>query len=160
MVAATLLTLVAAVSEADQDAKPNFSGTWTLDLSRSNTGPLPPPESLEAVIEHEDPTITSTLTQKGDDGVITTRTTITTDGGENRNTVTTAGGEVPLFSRSRWSGRTLVIATSMTLDGAPIGVTESWTLSGDGRQMIVSRAFSSDQGAFQQRFVFVRREAP
>jgi len=38
-----------------------------------------------------------------------------------------------------------------------VGVTESWSLSGDGQALVVSRAFSSDQGAFQQRFVFVRR---
>ena len=157
MAAVLIARAAAAASAGAQNARPDFSGTWTLDLSRSNPGPLPPPESLDAVIEHKDPTITSTLTQKGADGVVTSRTTITTDGEENRNILSTADGDAVLLSRSRWSGRTLIIATSTTLQGTPIGVTESWTLSADGKEMVVSRAFSSDQGAFQQKFVFMRR---
>ncbi|MEO7274012.1 MAG: hypothetical protein ABIX28_02065 [Vicinamibacterales bacterium] len=156
VLAALMWLSLAAAPVAAQEVRPDFSGTWTLDLSRSIPSPLPPPESLATVIEHQDPTITSTVTQKGADGEVTSRTTITTDGQENRNTVSTTAGEVTLTSRSRWSGRTLIIATSMTIEGTPIGVTESWSLSADGREMIVSRAFSSDQGAVQQKFVFTR----
>jgi hypothetical protein len=87
---------------------------------------------------------------------VTSRTIITTDGQENRNTIATADGDTVLLSRSRWSGRTLVIATSTTVQGTAVGVTESWSLSADDQTLIVSRAFSSDQGAFQQRFVFTR----
>jgi hypothetical protein len=156
-VAILMVVLAAAAPAATQNATPDFSGTWTLDLSRSNPGPLPPPESLEVVIEHKDPTITSTLTQKGADGVVTSRTRITTDGEENRNTLSSADGDAVLLSRSRWSGRTLITATSMTLQGTAIGITESWSLSPGAKELIVSRAFSSDQGAFQQKFVFMRR---
>ena len=154
-----VLVAGAAVAEpaGAQEAKPDFSGTWVLDLARSNPGPLPAPESLQVVIDHKDPAITSTLTQKAADDVATSRTVITTDGQENRNTVSTPDGEVTLISRSRWSGRTLITATSTTVQGTPIGVTESWSLSADGKEMVVSRAFSSDQGAFQQKFVFTRR---
>ena len=160
IIAALIWILIGAVGLGAQDAKPDFSGTWTLDVSRSVPGPLPAPESLDVVIEHQDPSITSTLTQKGPDGVSTSKTTITTDGQENRNVIRSEEGEVTLTSRSRWSGRSLLIAASTTLEGTPIGVTETWTLSADGREMTVSRAFSSDQGAFQQKFVFTRRPGP
>jgi len=152
-----LLLPIAAPAAERQSAKPNFSGTWVIDLSRSDPGPLPAPESLEAVIEHKDPTIISTLTQKSASGVVTSRTTITTDGQENRNTVATETGEDVVTSTCRWNGTELVISATLTLQGVPIRVTEHWNLSEDRARLTVGRSFASDQGSFSQVFVFNRR---
>ncbi|MBI4907849.1 MAG: hypothetical protein HY820_29765 [Acidobacteria bacterium] len=65
---------------AQKPNKPDFSGTWQLDLLRTRFGAVPPPKSLVIRIEHRDPQIrilAITTTDKGE-----TRETLelTTDG--------------------------------------------------------------------------------
>lgn len=60
---AAIATLLVTASIGAQGT-PNFSGTWSLDVAKSDFGPAPPPESVVMVIDHKEPTIKSTTAQK------------------------------------------------------------------------------------------------
>ena len=70
--------LLLAVSALAQVGTPNFSGNWTLDLAKSDFGPAPPPDSVVMTIDHKEPTLKSTTTQKTQQGDATNDSTITT----------------------------------------------------------------------------------
>ena len=57
-----------------QDAVPNFTGKWSIDIAKSDFGPMPPPESVVHVIDHKEPNIKVVTTQKGAQGEIDERT--------------------------------------------------------------------------------------
>ena len=50
---ASLVCFAAVAFAASLAAKPNFSGTWTLNVSKSDFGMLPGPTSRTDVIEHD-----------------------------------------------------------------------------------------------------------
>src|SRR5215471_9927066 len=69
-------------------AKPDFSGEWTVVADKSDFGPMPPPSSMTRTIVHKDPSIKMTLTQSGGAmGDSTTNLTFTTDGKPQTNTI-------------------------------------------------------------------------
>ena len=60
------LWLVAALTTTAVAAdKPNFSGNWTLNLEKSNFGPLPMPTSSTLTITHAEPSVTMVADVKG-----------------------------------------------------------------------------------------------
>src|SRR4029079_14018283 len=59
---AAVLAFVATPALAQ--VKPNFSGTWNLDVAKSDFGPSTAPESMTMTIVHKDPSIKATSSQK------------------------------------------------------------------------------------------------
>lgn len=137
-----------------QDAKPNFSGTWTLDVVKSEFGPTPPPESVVLVIDHKEPNIKTTNTQKGPQGELTNERSITTDGKENLNKARTMVGEQEVKSTSKWNGDKLETAFTLDMQGMALDITDSWQLSEDGKVLTISRGIKTPQGDFTQKMVF------
>ena len=79
---AALISVISTSPAPAQDAKPNFAGTWSLDVAKSDFGPMPAPESIVHVIEHNEPNIKITTTQKNvvaADGKTRTVTTVGTN---------------------------------------------------------------------------------
>lgn len=157
MIATTLLAVLLSFTPSAQDAKPDFSGKWTIDLAKSDFGQMPPPESMVAVVEHNEPALKVTSTQKNAQGEITNVRTMTTDGKENTNTLRTMMGDQPFTSTTKWNGKALVTAYKLTFQDMAIDVTESWELSADGKSLTVARDFRSQQGDFAQKSVFVKQ---
>lgn len=157
MITATLIAAVLSISPGVQDAKPDFSGKWTIDLAKSDFGQMPPPESLVAVIDHKEPSIKITSTQKTAQGEITNERTMTTDGKENTNTLRTMMGDQPMTSTTKWNGKALVSSYKLTFQDTAIDVTESWELAADGKALTIARDFRSAQGEFAQKSVFTKQ---
>ncbi|HET7219382.1 MAG TPA: hypothetical protein VFJ02_15095 [Vicinamibacterales bacterium] len=154
MITATLIAVLVFFSPAAQDAKPDFSGKWTLDVAKSDFGQMPPPESMVAVIEHKEPNVKITSTQKNQQGEVTNERTMTTDGKENNNTLRTMMGDQPITSTTKWNGKALVTAFRLAFQETTIDVSESWDLAADGKTLTVTRDFKSQQGDFSQKSVF------
>src|SRR5882724_4303407 len=74
-------------AQGTKPATPNFTGTWKLNIARSDFGPTPVPESLVDKIEHKEAAITlnSTRVEHGATDEVTLK--LTTDAKENSNTV-------------------------------------------------------------------------
>jgi hypothetical protein len=154
--ALSAIVLAAAVVAA-QDAKPDFSGTWTLDLAKSDFGPMPPPDSLVSVIEHKEPNFKITTTQKGQQGELTNVRALTTDGKEAVNKLQTMGGEQDVKSITKWNGRLLTTSFSLDAQGAMIDITDTFALSDDGKLLTVTRSLKTPQGDFTSTMVFTKK---
>src|SRR5438445_9261376 len=66
-------------------AKTNFSGNWKLNVSKSNFGPMPAPDSAIYTITHEDPKLKNAVKQSGQMGEMQMESNYTTDGKECTN---------------------------------------------------------------------------
>lgn len=148
------LILLLAASALAQTTKPDFSGTWTLDLQKSDFGPGPTPDSIVSVIDHKDPALNVKTTQKLSQGEFINERKITTDGKENANKLKTPMGEQDVKSTTTWNGRTLVTAYTMNVQGNALAFNDSWELSEDGKTLTMVRDVKTDQANFTQRLVF------
>ena len=100
-------------------AKPNFTGSWKINASKSKSaGDFPLPQKFERKITHDDPSLQISTTQSGFQGGAdrTTELKYTTDGKEVVNTVT--GGEAK--GVAKWEGDILVVESSREFQGNAI----------------------------------------
>lgn len=146
----TLVTLLACTAAL---AKPNFSGQWKLNVSKSDLGPMPPPEKWDRRITHEDPNLQLVTTQVGQQGEFTTDLKYTTDGKECTNTI--VGSEVK--GTARWDGEKLLIDSKRSFQGNELTFKESWTLAEDGKTITINTAISGARGEFNLKFVLEKQ---
>lgn len=149
-----LLVLSLALAAMAQDGKPNFSGTWELQVAKSDFGPLPAPQGQTNAIEHKDPKLKITATAKTDQGDRTTVRNFTTDGEENTNQL----GNATMKSRTRWVEKELVIDATFEAQGNKVQIKDRWQLSDDGKTLTVARTLSSEMGVAEQKLIFDRKQ--
>ncbi len=146
-----LAAMAALGIAADQ---PNFSGDWTMDASKSEFGPIPPPDAMTRKIDHSGAAITSTETRKGGaqgDATITSK--YSTDGKETTNEMMGSATK----SIAKWDGNALVIATKADFQGTEITITSKWTLSADGKVLTDAWHIISPQGEFDMTYVLNKK---
>ncbi len=149
----TLFVIAAAANLAMAGDKPDFSGTWKMDADKSVFGPMPPPTSLTAKIEHKDPDLsieTKASTAQGDQD---TTMKYSTDGKETTNQM--MGNDVK--SKATWDGKTLVITSNANFGGADVKLTNKYSLSDDGKTLTQALSISAPQGDFDLTYVLVKQ---
>ena len=126
---------VAAVAFAQ--AKPDFSGTWTLDAEasgmaagggqggRGGRGGGALGNGPSTVKQTAD-----TLTIERTMGENKVTTTYKLDGTESKNSMTTGRGTFESTSTAKFDGSTLTITTKQDMGNGPRESTQKWTLSG------------------------------
>ena len=143
--------LILAVSAM---AAPNFSGDWKLNLSKSEYGQVPAPESVVRSIKHQDPVLEISTHQKGQAGDVMNSLKYTTDGKECTNTTQT--GEVK--GTAKWDGNKLVISSTRKIQTFDITSKETWSLSDDGKTLTILNHISlPQQGDFDVKQVFEKQ---
>lgn len=149
-----LLFALGAVAVTGQaNAKPNFSGEWKLNASKSEFGPMPAPTSRVDKITHADPDLKISSTAAGPQGEMTLDLKYTTDGKEVTNEI--RGN--PTKSTAAWDGDALVITTKLSMQGNDITLADKWTLSEDGKILTVNRHIKAPQGEFDQKTVMEKQ---
>lgn len=152
------LALRAQAAAAAQPAgkTPDFSGTWELNLAKSQFGEAGAPTKGTMVI-----------TQAGDR--ITRLQTITSPMGEMKNTMHHAIGAATtdtiqmgpqsgtFTSTARLDGRTMVVDGKIAVQGIELPVVSRYTLSPDGKQLLVDQTISTPGGEQAQHFVFDKK---
>jgi len=167
---------IAALAQA---TTPDFSGTWTLDVSKSKLDDRSRVESM-----------TLTVTQTAKDIKIDTKTTRAPRpegagggmggggrrgggfGGDSVMTYTLDGktttiqqesqmGQIPVSLTGKLDGGTLNLSSSRTFNGPNGEVTattkDTWTLSSDGKTLTVNRESQTPRGANSSTMVFVKK---
>lgn len=124
--------------------KPDFSGSWKMDASKSDFGPMPAPDKLEQTIKHVDPNLSFTTVSNGANGENKTDTVYTTDGKESVNKVR----NMEVKSVAAWDGDKLVVKSKREVQGMEISLVETWSLSSDGKVLTIVRNASTPQGDF------------
>ena len=142
------------VCGAAAQTKPNFSGTWILDVAKTDFGPAPKLEAMSHEITHKEPTIRLATRQKTAQGELVNDRTITTDGKENSNHIKTMVGDQDVKSTSTWDGAKLATTIHLDVQGTPVEIVDVWELSADGRVLTISRKTTAGGEVAAQKFVF------
>jgi hypothetical protein len=138
---------------ASAGAKANYSGTWKLNVAKSDFGPLPAPDSRTDIIDHKDPTLKAATSQDGPQGKQDYTMAITTDGKEATNN---AGG-LELKSTGSWEGNNLVVDTKLKFQDNDVIIKSVWLLSDDGKTMTQNAHITSPLGELDQKMVFEKQ---
>ena len=119
----------AVTSLAFAQAKPDFSGTWTLDAEASGRGGGRGGAALGngGTIKQTADTLTIERTM-GENKVVTT---YKLDGTESKNTMMGRGGTpMESVSTAKFDGPKLTIVSKMDMGGQMVESTSVWTVSG------------------------------
>lgn len=144
-----LFGAMALAATVQANAKPNFSGEWKLNASKSEFGPMPAPASRTDKIKHEDPSLKINTSSSGPQGDVNFDLSYTTDGTETTNQI--RGN--PTKSTAKWDGDALVIVTKAKFQDNDITLNDRWTLSEDGKTLTIQRKITAPQGEFEQKTV-------
>ena len=134
----TLLLLSASVLCAvalSAATKPDFTGTWKLNVEKSDLGGAPI-TSVVVQIQHKDPTFTYTAKGAADGQDFEESETFTTDGKASQDS---RGGTL----KAQWDGEVLVTEATGP-DGNP-AYTSRMALSADGKTTIRDHLPANDQ---------------
>lgn len=148
---ATLLSVAPAISHAQH--VPNLSGTWVLQVDKSDFGPIPAPTSRTDVVDHQEPklTIKRTLVQNGAE--VVGNLVFGIDGKEYKNTM----GPQELASTLKWDGEVLVVTTNTSMQGADVSLVDRYTLSADGKTLTQDRTINVQGQSVTQKLVFTKQ---
>jgi hypothetical protein len=144
VVAALLAGTVALAADT-----PNFTGTWTMDVAKSDFGGRPAPDKMERKIKQTGDLIEMSTTVAGQMGETTRETKYAVDGKEYINKA--QFGDVK--SVLSWEGKVLVVNSKLEFQGAEIKITDKWALSADGKAMTVDSTIETPQGLMNQKVV-------
>lgn len=129
-----------------------------MDPQKSDWGPQITPESVEYVIRHVGATIAFNYTQDGK----TSRVDIVPD---NEERITDTTDETAVWTRAHWSGDVLVLEARVRKRYGTQGATgpswtSRWTLSEDGKELIIDRTLRAQGEEANQHLVFERQPLP
>jgi hypothetical protein len=145
--------VAAAAGLAQSTAKPNFSGEWHMDATKSDFGKFQMPTTMVRVIVQKDPDLTIDTTQRGVNGEQTSRVYYRTDGVETVNHMSSGVGT----SHAYWDAKALVIRTTMKgRNDVDIEMEERWDLSADGKTLTATSHIGTTKGSVDLRLVCER----
>lgn len=156
-IAAATFAALLCFSSASVQAQdhPDLTGTWKLNLEKSNYGDMPGPSDRTDTIEQRGGEITESVVSKTRNRVQHYTMVFSTDG---RKTMLPPGvdmGLVDLKSISAiWQGPSLVATQVMDFQGEALSAKNIYTLSDDGRTLTI--AASLNGGGVAARYVFDR----
>src|SRR5262245_10170275 len=124
--ATVLIAALAFPTATHAQGKPDFSGTWTMDQTRSESAVQSDPIGPVTVVIAQTPTeLRVETTRKQGTSVITYKL----DGSE----IKIPGGT----AKTHWDGSTLVVEAVRDVQGQTVTTKETRRLSGDGNEMLV-----------------------
>jgi hypothetical protein len=130
--------------------KPNFTGTWKLNVGKSDFGMMPPPSSRTDVIEQTDSAIKDTVSAVNQQGNMNYTLAIKTDGTESAVKLGARDAKVSAV----WAGPALVESTKLDYDGNDVKIQSQWILSPDGNTWTQMAHITSPMGEMDQKQIF------
>ena len=118
--------------------KPDFSGRWRFDPSKSRLQ-IAPPDSTEFVVEHREPALHLSRTHVMGGKSDTFAIDLTTDGRE----VEAERDGVQMHLRAQWDGDTLVFDTKLIRGAEEATNVVRYTLASDGMTLRTDERFRS-----------------
>ncbi len=134
-------------------AKPNFTGDWKLNITKSDFGQFPAPSSMSQKASHEDPSLKVATKMAMDNGDFDFESTYSTDGKETTNTF----GPNAMKSVAKWEGDILSIQTKGQFGDNELTILDKWEVSADGKTLTMHRQFTSSQGELVQKLVLEKQ---
>lgn len=133
-------------------AKTDFSGSWKIVLDKSDFGPMPTPEKVDQIVEQKDNDLKVNLTTVGQQGEIKMELNYSTDK-ETTNTFR----NTPMKSTAKWDGDKLVVVSKLEVQGNEIVIQDIWSLSDEGKTLVMDRKLNTPQGDLEMKQVFIKQ---
>jgi hypothetical protein len=124
----------------------DFSGSWMLNLSKSQYGQFPAPEVMMRSVKMAGSQLTMSTYQKGAQGEVKSELKYTTDGKPSANGTSTGA--------AHFEGETLIIESWREVQGAKLTQRDAWTLSADKKTLTVQSRLTLPNGDFEVKQVF------
>ena len=161
IMAATILMLV--WGSALGSGRPNFSGTWVMDPSRSIG--IPPDLQQTIMVTHNGDQVKVEIRIASSQGERTFPDVYTLDGKEVEFTPQGMNGPAPGKGKrkSSWlpNDRGILISEETTTDSpnGPVVNQQSrkWTMSADGTTLTADYYFDGPRGSFEAKRIYVKR---
>ncbi len=134
---------------------PDFTGSWKVNVAKSNFGAMPSPDKYTRVIEHKEPTVKIEESQSSERGEWTGIINLKTDGTETSSEIR---GNA-LKSVSRWDGEVLSIKSKLDFNGNLIELNDRLSLSADKQTLTLQRKIDTPNGVLEQSVVFERQDS-
>jgi hypothetical protein len=132
------------------EAVPNLSGEWKLNIALTDYGMILAPQMMTRTITHDDPSLHISTHQTGTQSESSSELVYTTDGQECVNKI--PGREAR--ATAKWQGGHLVIESMRNLEGTDIKSVETWTLSGDGKMLMIASRIALQHQQYNIKLVF------
>ncbi len=149
-VIASGLLAASLLASAYAQQKPNFTGTWKLNVAKSDFGEDPVPKSRTDVITHKDPSLTDQVSTEGAKGKQEYTAVYTTDGKE----VVNKQGARELYSIFHWDGSKLVNDSKLHVNDEDIIIKQIWSLSADGNTITQNVHYNTPEGETDHTLVY------
>ncbi len=153
MVLAALTAVCVAQVAAPGQAKPNFAGTWKLNLAKSDLGQMVPTSETDTIAQTAD-AVTVAVASVSERGNRNTAYTVKLDGSDTPNQTPTDSPFKILSSKAEWQGSSLVITQTTSFQDSKGTVQSTYSLSDDGKTLTKSTHVVFDQGAFDSKSVY------
>jgi hypothetical protein len=131
--------------------RPDFSGTWTLDMAKSDMGqarPIGMPARKVTLVIKQTPALLAIEHKVGDR---TETATHKLDGSESVNK-SPSGQDIK--STSRWVGSTLVTKSVMSTGNGTAETSDVRSLSADGKVMTIELTRKTPGGEVKQKLIY------
>jgi hypothetical protein len=150
---ATVATI--GVAQTADQAKPNFAGTWKLNLQKSDLGQMAPDSETYTVAQTADQ-IKITIASTGQFPINYTFAA-KLDGTDTPIAADAFPADSPfriLTSKAVWQGASLVITQTTSFQDSKGVLTSTFTLSDDGKTLTRATHIAFDQGVFDTKSVY------
>ena len=143
---ALLLGLLIAIPSTFGQTKPGFSGTWKMDVARSESAHQDVPTGPSTLVIRQTAdgiSVETTRTENGKPDAFHETLNFKLDGSE---TTSTGDGGVPVKGKVRWDGKNLVVETVRNLQDSTVTTLYVHSLSADGRELTVDKSLTVQHG--------------
>lgn len=134
-------------------AKPDFSGDWKMDPSKSDFGPMPTPDKVVQKIAQKGPSLEVSSVQVDSGTERKIDMSYRTDGTPTKGKI----GENEVTNTASWDGNVLAIESKLQMPARTLTFKERWTMAEDGKSFTISRTVSTDLGDIQFKVTLVRQ---
>ena len=153
MVLAALAAVCVAQSTTAGQAKPNFAGTWKLNLAKSDLGQMVPISETDTITQTADVfkiEVVSVSERGNRDSTYSAKL----DGTDTPNEAPANTPFRILSTKAEWHGSSLVITQTTSFQDSKGTLQSTYTLSDDGKTLTKATHVVFDQGAFDSKSVY------
>lgn len=144
-------------------SKPDYSGTWQLNVTKSDFGQVPGPDSETILIAQKGSNVTEDVEFADDQGTHKYEVSFVIDGPEITYPAESAPqiGIVTLQKiKGAWQAGSLVITEALKYqEDADVTGTNTYTLSADGKTLTMDLNLTTPMGAMERKYVFEKQDS-
>jgi hypothetical protein len=139
-------------------AKPNFAGTWTMSMDKSDLGQMPKPKSqVETITQTADAITIAVAADRNEMGKQNYKFSAKFDGSETPFPADAFPADSPfkiLSAKAEWQGNSLVITEKTSFQDAAGTLKTTYTLSEDGKVLTSAMHITFGDAEFDTKTVY------